>query len=225
MRVTPPGYPRCGVPTAAIAVGGVTRTDRRPHRGRAERGHDPAADPRAHRTVGARSSGPATTPQCSPLPTAASSRPSTPSCTAPTSASPGRARTTSAGRPPPSTSPTSRRWAPARPRCSWPSRCPTTPGCRSSRALADGLRAACDALAPGCAVEGGDLTVSDTLTIAVTALGVLDGRDAGAAQRAPARATSSPSPANSGRQHAGSAAVRAIPGCRGQPHRRSTATR
>ncbi|MFH8250126.1 thiamine-phosphate kinase [Microbacterium sp. B2969] len=43
--------------------------------------------------------------------------------------------------------------------------------------LADGLRAACDALAPGCAVEGGDLTVSDTLTIAVTALGALDGRD------------------------------------------------
>ncbi len=43
--------------------------------------------------------------------------------------------------------------------------------------LARGLRAACDALAPGCAVEGGDLTVSDTLTIAVTALGSLDGRD------------------------------------------------
>ena len=42
--------------------------------------------------------------------------------------------------------------------------------------LADGLRAACDGLAPGCAVEGGDLTVSDTLTIAVTALGSLDGR-------------------------------------------------
>ena len=42
--------------------------------------------------------------------------------------------------------------------------------------LADGLRAACDALAPGCGVEGGDLTVSDTLTIAVTALGSLDGR-------------------------------------------------
>jgi len=41
--------------------------------------------------------------------------------------------------------------------------------------LADGLRAACAALAPGCAVEGGDLTVSDTLTIAVTALGSLDG--------------------------------------------------
>ncbi|GAA2990788.1 thiamine-monophosphate kinase [Microbacterium terrae] len=40
--------------------------------------------------------------------------------------------------------------------------------------IADGLRAACDALAPGCAVEGGDLTVSDTLTLAVTALGALD---------------------------------------------------
>ena len=44
--------------------------------------------------------------------------------------------------------------------------------------IADGLRAACDELAPGCAVEGGDLTVSDTLTVAVTALGVLDGRTA-----------------------------------------------
>ncbi|MET0673566.1 MAG: thiamine-phosphate kinase [Microbacterium pygmaeum] len=42
--------------------------------------------------------------------------------------------------------------------------------------FAAGLRGACDALAPGCAVEGGDLTVSDTLTIAVTALGSLDGR-------------------------------------------------
>jgi len=42
--------------------------------------------------------------------------------------------------------------------------------------LADGLRAACDALAPGCEVVGGDLTVSPTLTIAVTALGALDGR-------------------------------------------------
>jgi thiamine-monophosphate kinase len=43
-------------------------------------------------------------------------------------------------------------------------------------AMADGLRDACDALAPGCAIEGGDLTVSDTLTVAVTALGVLGGR-------------------------------------------------
>ncbi|MFJ4039095.1 thiamine-phosphate kinase [Microbacterium sp. NPDC090007] len=45
------------------------------------------------------------------------------------------------------------------------------------RGFADGLGAACAELAPGCAVEGGDLTVSDTLTIAVTALGSLDGRD------------------------------------------------
>lgn len=44
------------------------------------------------------------------------------------------------------------------------------------RGFADGLAAACAELAPGCAVEGGDLTVSDTLTIAVTALGSLDGR-------------------------------------------------
>lgn len=42
--------------------------------------------------------------------------------------------------------------------------------------LAAGLREACELLAPGCAVEGGDLTVSDTLTLAVTAVGVLDGR-------------------------------------------------
>ncbi|MFE1663619.1 thiamine-phosphate kinase [Microbacterium sp. P02] len=41
--------------------------------------------------------------------------------------------------------------------------------------LAEGLRAACEALAPGCRVEGGDLTVSHTLTVAVTALGSLDG--------------------------------------------------
>lgn len=42
-------------------------------------------------------------------------------------------------------------------------------------AMAAGLREACDVLAPGCAVEGGDLAVSPTFTIAVTALGVLDG--------------------------------------------------
>lgn len=42
--------------------------------------------------------------------------------------------------------------------------------------LADGLRDACDALAPGCAVVGGDLTASAVLTIAVTALGDLEGR-------------------------------------------------
>ena len=44
-------------------------------------------------------------------------------------------------------------------------------------AIADGLRAACAELAPGCAVDGGDLAVSDTLTVAVTALGVLEGND------------------------------------------------
>ncbi|MFJ6652176.1 thiamine-phosphate kinase [Microbacterium sp. NPDC091313] len=38
-----------------------------------------------------------------------------------------------------------------------------------------GLAAACAQLAPGCAVEGGDLAASDTLTVAVTALGSLDG--------------------------------------------------
>ncbi|WP_334147655.1 thiamine-phosphate kinase [Microbacterium sp.] len=44
--------------------------------------------------------------------------------------------------------------------------------------LADGFRDACDALAPGCAVVGGDLTTSDVLTVAVTALGDLGGRRA-----------------------------------------------
>ncbi|MDN3310595.1 thiamine-phosphate kinase [Microbacterium oryzae] len=43
-------------------------------------------------------------------------------------------------------------------------------------AMADGLRAACDALAPGCAVVGGDLATGDVLTVAVTALGDLEGR-------------------------------------------------
>lgn len=42
--------------------------------------------------------------------------------------------------------------------------------------LATGFAEAIGELAPGCAVEGGDLTVSDTLTVAVTALGVLDER-------------------------------------------------
>lgn len=43
-------------------------------------------------------------------------------------------------------------------------------------AFADGLRAGCAALAPGCGVVGGDLSASDTLTIAVTAFGDLQGR-------------------------------------------------
>jgi thiamine-monophosphate kinase len=42
--------------------------------------------------------------------------------------------------------------------------------------FADGLRAACEDLAPGCGVVGGDLSVSDTLTVAVTAFGDLGGR-------------------------------------------------
>ncbi|RZS59458.1 thiamine-phosphate kinase [Microcella putealis] len=42
--------------------------------------------------------------------------------------------------------------------------------------LADGLADACAALAPGCGVVGGDLTVGDTLTIAVTAFGDLEAR-------------------------------------------------
>lgn len=45
-------------------------------------------------------------------------------------------------------------------------------------AMADGFRDACAALAPGCAVVGGDLTVSELLMIAVTALGDLGGRTA-----------------------------------------------
>ncbi|HWM32733.1 MAG TPA: thiamine-phosphate kinase [Pseudolysinimonas sp.] len=44
--------------------------------------------------------------------------------------------------------------------------------------LADGLREACAALAPGCGVVGGDLSVSATLVLAVTAFGDLEGRDA-----------------------------------------------
>lgn len=42
--------------------------------------------------------------------------------------------------------------------------------------IADGLREACAELAPGCGVVGGDLSVSDTLVIAVTAFGDLGGR-------------------------------------------------
>lgn len=41
--------------------------------------------------------------------------------------------------------------------------------------IADGLREACAALAPSCGVVGGDLSASETLTIAVTAFGDLQG--------------------------------------------------
>ncbi len=44
--------------------------------------------------------------------------------------------------------------------------------------IADGLRDSCAALAPGCGVVGGDLSVSSVLTIAVTAFGDLDGATA-----------------------------------------------
>lgn len=43
--------------------------------------------------------------------------------------------------------------------------------------FARGLREACDELAPGCGVVGGDLSTSSVLTIAVTALGDLEGRE------------------------------------------------
>lgn len=43
--------------------------------------------------------------------------------------------------------------------------------------IADGLRDGCAAMAAGCGVVGGDLSVSSTLTIAVTAFGDLGGRD------------------------------------------------
>ncbi len=42
--------------------------------------------------------------------------------------------------------------------------------------FADGLREGCTELATGCGVVGGDLSVSPTLTIAVTAFGDLEGR-------------------------------------------------
>lgn len=42
--------------------------------------------------------------------------------------------------------------------------------------IADGLRDCCAALAPGCGVVGGDLSASDTLSLAVTAFGDLQGR-------------------------------------------------
>lgn len=42
--------------------------------------------------------------------------------------------------------------------------------------IADGFRNACELLAPGCGVVGGDLSVSSVLTISVTAFGDLKGR-------------------------------------------------
>lgn len=42
--------------------------------------------------------------------------------------------------------------------------------------FSEGLRDGCQAMAPGCGVVGGDLSVSGTLTIAITAFGDLEGR-------------------------------------------------
>ncbi|MCU1478391.1 MAG: thiamine-phosphate kinase [Subtercola sp.] len=53
---------------------------------------------------------------------------------------------------------------------------PLTTPVATLEGIADGLRDACAALAPGTGVVGGDLSVSNTLTIAVTAFGDLDGR-------------------------------------------------
>lgn len=53
---------------------------------------------------------------------------------------------------------------------------PTTMAVADLEAIADGFRLACEALAPGCGVVGGDLSVSETLTFAVTAFGDLQGR-------------------------------------------------
>ena len=44
-------------------------------------------------------------------------------------------------------------------------------------AFADGLRDGCEALAPGCAVVGGDLAASEQVFISVTAHGALEGRE------------------------------------------------
>ncbi len=53
---------------------------------------------------------------------------------------------------------------------------PTDTPVATLEGIADGLRGACAELAPGCGVVGGDLSVSDTLVIAVTAFGDLEGR-------------------------------------------------
>ncbi|BDZ51213.1 thiamine-monophosphate kinase [Frondihabitans sucicola] len=42
--------------------------------------------------------------------------------------------------------------------------------------FADGLREGCAEMAPGCGVVGGDMSVSSTMTIAITAFGDLEGR-------------------------------------------------
>ena len=53
---------------------------------------------------------------------------------------------------------------------------PPTTSVSFMEAIADGLRDACLALAPGCGVVGGDLSASTVLTFSITAFGDLEGR-------------------------------------------------
>ena len=53
---------------------------------------------------------------------------------------------------------------------------PGDTGVTELEAFADGLRAGCSVMAPGAGVVGGDLSVSPTFTVAVTAFGDLEGR-------------------------------------------------
>ena len=54
--------------------------------------------------------------------------------------------------------------------------CPDSLGLEAVRGIARGLASACAELAPGCAVVGGDLSLSPVMVVSVTALGDLDGR-------------------------------------------------
>ena len=54
---------------------------------------------------------------------------------------------------------------------------PSTTQISFLESFADGLRTACEQLAPGCAVVGGDLAASDQVFISVTAHGDLEGRE------------------------------------------------
>lgn len=54
---------------------------------------------------------------------------------------------------------------------------PASTEVRVLEGIADGFRDGVDTLAPGCGVVGGDLSVSEVFTIAVTAFGDLEGRE------------------------------------------------
>ncbi len=53
---------------------------------------------------------------------------------------------------------------------------PPTMSMSALEGIADGLADACEQLAPGCGVEGGDLATSPVITAVATAFGSLDGR-------------------------------------------------